>query len=118
MQIERVLRAIQPELEKLNSVERLGSIFQRAAGADAWPKSQRIGAKTGNLRSAWAKILPTVESVVSDLKAVLEVLNNQPDIERNLALLERDALGDYLALSDKILQIVPETEINLTRVRD
>jgi hypothetical protein len=65
-----------------------------------------------------AAILLTVKSVVSNVKAVLEVLNSQPDIEHGLALLERNAIGDYLALSDEILRIVPETERNLARGRD
>jgi hypothetical protein len=115
MEIERVLREVKPELEKLKSVEKLGAVFQGTAGTGTWPKSPGIGAKTGSLRSALAKILPTVKSVVSNLKAVLEVLNSQPSIERNLALLERDTIGDYLALSDEILRIVPETERNLAR---
>jgi hypothetical protein len=65
-----------------------------------------------------AGILPTVRSVVSNLKAVLEVMNSRPDIEWTFALLEHDAIGDYLALSDDILRIVPETERNLARGRD
>jgi len=118
MEIERVLREVQPELEKVKSVEKLAAVFKGTVGAGAWPKSPGIGAKTGGLRASLAAILLTVKSVVSNLKAVLEVLNSQPDIEHGLALLERNAIGDYLALSDEILRIVPETERNLARGRD
>jgi hypothetical protein len=59
--------------------------------------------------------LTQVQTAVSRLRLVLYILNEQPEIERTLSLLERDAIGDYLELSDQILGIVSETTDKLRR---